>query len=99
MVNEIILVLKIIGTIILSLGALAILLPLSFYADKKRKESYLYRHIEVSIFFVAFFWWAHSWDNSEIYLTWFWATTIIGFIITHILIHSMPLEVGGKKSK
>ncbi len=95
--NELMIILKVIGAIVVCLIALAILIPLSFYAHKKRTTSNRYRKIEASVLFILLFWWAHGWDSSEMYLNFFWCITIVGFGFLHLLLWANPIKEKKKK--
>lgn len=97
--NELIIILKVILGIVLTLIGLVILISLSFYTYKKRTTSNRYRRIEFSILFIFFFWWAHGWDNSETYLTFFWGIAIMGFGFLHLLLWANPIKETKKRKK
>ncbi len=97
--NELIIILKVVGWLIVVLIAAAILIPLSFYAYEKRTTSNRYRKVEASILFILLFWWAHGWDNSELYITAFWVISIMGFGFMHLLFWANPIKKTKKRKK
>lgn len=97
--SELIIILQAIGLVVLSLVALAILIPLIFYLHKKRTTSNIYRRIEATILFGLFAWWTHGWSTDEEYLLAYWIIIIMGFCFLHIMLWANPVKPKKVKKK